>query len=125
MAHVTPLRSGHIAYVMRRFDLESFLRYTEKYEITELFVVPPIVVSILQSPLTKRFSLKSLRCGMTGGAKIDLLSQKSFTALMHRDGCLNPCYGMTELSCIGACYSWPNQDIDGSIGHFLPNLEVK
>lgn len=61
----------------------------------------------------------------TYGAKIDLLSQRKFTALMHTDGCLNPCYGMTELSCIGACYPWPEQDIDGSIGYFLPNLEVK
>lgn len=125
VAHVTPLRSAHTAYVMRRFDLELFMKYTEQYAITEVFVVPPIIVSILQSPLTQKFSLKSLRYGMTGGAKIDLLSQKRFTELMHADGCLNPCYGMTELSCIGACYSWPEQDTDGSIGQFLPNLEVK
>ncbi|KIW82948.1 hypothetical protein Z517_02191 [Fonsecaea pedrosoi CBS 271.37] len=125
MAHITPLRSGHIAYVMTRFQLEDFLRFTEQYEVTELFVVPPVIVSILQSPLTAKYSLKSLRSGMTGGAKIDLLSQQRFTALMHPDGCINPCYGMTEISCIGACHPWPAVDTDGSIGYFLPNLEVK
>ncbi|KIV92781.1 hypothetical protein PV10_04047 [Exophiala mesophila] len=125
IGHITPLRSGHVSYVMRRFHLEDFLRYTEKFEVTELFVVPPIVVSILQSPLIRRYSLRSLRCGMTGGAKIDLLSQQAFTALMHPDGSLNPCYGMTEISCIGACYQWPDQDLDGSVGHFLPNLEIR
>ncbi|KIW88198.1 uncharacterized protein Z519_11309 [Cladophialophora bantiana CBS 173.52] len=114
IGHITPLRSGHIAYVMPRFQVEDFLRFTEKYEVTELFVVPPIIVSILQSPLIQKYSLRSLRSGMTGGAKIDLLSQKRFTALMHPEGCINPCYGMTELSCIGSCYPWPELDIDGS-----------
>ncbi|RVX72878.1 hypothetical protein B0A52_03231 [Exophiala mesophila] len=61
IGHITPLRSGHVSYVMRRFHLEDFLRYTEKFEVTELFVVPPIVVSILQSPLIRRYSLRSLR----------------------------------------------------------------
>ncbi|KIX09214.1 uncharacterized protein Z518_00293 [Rhinocladiella mackenziei CBS 650.93] len=125
IGHVTPLRAGHISYVMRRFQVEDFLRYTEKYEVTELFVVPPIVVSILQSPLVKTYSLRSLRSGMTGGAKLDLLSQKKFSALMHPDGAINPCYGMTEISCIGACYPWPEKDSDGSVGYFLPNLEIK
>jgi 4-coumarate--CoA ligase len=125
MAHVTPLRSGHIAYVMPRFQLEDFLRFTEKYEVTELFVVPPIIHSMLQSPLIKKYSLSSLRSGMTGGAKIDLLSQQKFSTLMHPEGCLNPCYGMTEISCIGACFPWPARATDGSVGYFLPNLEIK
>ena len=125
LAHITPPRSGHISYVMRRFDIEDFLHFTEKYQVTELFVVPPIIVSILQSPLVEKFSLRSLRCGMTGGAKVDLLSQKAFSMLMHPDGCLNPCYGMTEISCIGAYYPWPERDVDGSIGYFLPNLDVR
>ncbi|OQV06031.1 AMP-binding enzyme domain-containing protein [Cladophialophora immunda] len=114
IGHITPLRSGHIAYVMPRFQLEDFLRFTEIYEVTELFVVPPIIVSILQSPLVRKYSLRSLRSGMTGGAKIDLLSQQRFTALMHPEGCINPCYGMTEISCIGAHHPWPEVDSDGS-----------
>lgn len=125
MAHVTPLRSGHIAYIMKRFHLVDFLRFTKKYEVSELFVVPPIIQSIIQSPLTKKYSLRSLRSGMTGGAKIDLLSQDKFSTLMHPEGCLNPCYGMTEISCIGACHPWPERDTDGSVGYFLPNLEIK
>lgn len=125
IGHITPLKAGHVSYVMRRFQLEEFLQYTEKYQTSEIWVVPPIIVTILQSPLTKKYSLKSLRCGTIGGAAIDILSQKEFSTLMGPDGGLNPSYGMTELSCLGTAYPWPEQDTDGSIGYFLPNLDVR
>lgn len=125
IGHITPLRAGHTSYIMRRFTLEDFLRYTEKYKVTEIFVVPPIIVSLLQSPLIQKYSLRSLRWGMIGGAALNLEAQKAFTALINKDGRINCCYGMTELSCIGATYPWPEEDDEGSIGYFLPNLEVK
>lgn len=36
---VSALKEGREAYVMRRFDLENYLRYTAKYQITETFMV--------------------------------------------------------------------------------------
>lgn len=36
---VSALKEGREAYVMRRFELESYLRYTAKYQITETFMV--------------------------------------------------------------------------------------
>lgn len=125
MAHVTPLAAGHVSYIMRRFEVEKFIRHTERYQITEMFVVPPVYKMILQSEMIQTHSLKSLRWAMTGGASLDLQSQKKFSSLMNRDGRLNPCYGMTELSCLAAAYPWPEEDQEGSIGYFLPNLLIK
>ncbi|KAL2834167.1 hypothetical protein BJY01DRAFT_239193 [Aspergillus pseudoustus] len=125
IGHVTPLRGGHTSYIMRRFQLEDFLRYTEQYKVSEIFVVPPIIVSLLQSALIQKYSLSSLRWGMIGGAALNLVAQKTFTGLMNANGRINCCYGMTELSCIAATYPWPEEDDEGSIGYFLPNLEVK
>lgn len=125
IGHITPLKGGQVSYVMRRFVLEDFLRYTEQYQVTEIFVVPPIIISILQSPLIKKYSLRSLRSGMVGGAPVDLGSQKAFSALMNQEGALSPCYGMTELSCIAAYLPWPEQDRDGSVGYFFPSFEIR
>lgn len=125
LGHITPLKGGQISYVMRRFQLEDFLKHTEQYQITEIFVVPPIIVSILQSSLLTKYSLRSLRSGMVGGAPLDLQSQKAFSALMNPEGSLSPCYGMTELSCIAATYPWPEADGDGAVGYFLPNLDIR
>ena len=36
---VSAIKEGREAYVMRRFELESYLRYTNKYQITETFMV--------------------------------------------------------------------------------------
>ncbi|RFU29292.1 hypothetical protein B7463_g7041, partial [Scytalidium lignicola] len=125
MAMATPLRLGHIGYIMRRFELEKFLQVTESHAITEFFLVPPIIISILTSQLTARYSLKSIRWGVIGGAPIDETSRKQISELVHPDGRINMVWGMTECTCVGASFSWPEGDDTGSIGRFLPTLEVK
>lgn len=37
--HTSPIRGGIVTYVMRRFDLEPWLQYVEKYNITEMGLV--------------------------------------------------------------------------------------
>lgn len=125
IGHTTPLRSGQVSYVMRRFELEEFLKHVERYQITELFLVPPIIVSIVMSPLVSKYSLKSVRWGQIGGAPLDTTTQAKFKALVSPDGAINQAWGMTEISCLGSCFYWPEFDTTGSIGRFLPNLEVK
>lgn len=71
---VSSLRDGRETYVMRRFELEPYLRYHTKYEVTESFLVPPMVVSIVMSGLADptspkyrpEFSLRSVRNGHAG-----------------------------------------------------------
>lgn len=59
--HFSTLKSGYITYIMRRFDLNEFLDAIEKYNITDLMMVPPIAVGILMSPhaRTRPFLKKS------------------------------------------------------------------
>lgn len=51
--HVSPFRSGHPCWIMRRFELEPFLAAVEKHQITDLGMVPPLVIAIIMSPLSK------------------------------------------------------------------------
>lgn len=71
---VSAIKEGREGYVMRRFELEPYLRYHAKYQVTELFSVPPMLISIVMSGLAdpqsknykKEFSLKSVRNGTVG-----------------------------------------------------------
>ncbi|EAW13268.1 AMP dependent CoA ligase [Aspergillus clavatus NRRL 1] len=99
--HFGTLKSGFTTYIMRRFELETFLTAVEKYGITEFTIVPPIAVAILKSPLTRtrpsalrRPWAKTCRHGSTRFWRTESLSHKQ-------------------------------QDDTGSVGRLIPNVEAK
>jgi 4-coumarate--CoA ligase len=48
---IAPFREGATSYVMRRFELEPFLKHVGTYGITEILIVPPMAIAIIMSPL--------------------------------------------------------------------------
>lgn len=82
-AHFSPLRSGMKTYFMRRFDLEPFLANIERFGITELITVPPIVIAIIMSPASKKYSLKSIRQASCGAAPLGKETQLKLQALLQ------------------------------------------
>ena len=123
--HTTPLKAGHRAYVMRRFDLEVFLSSIQRFKITEISVVPPIVLMVLASPLTKKYDLTSVRSTLCGAASLGKVHQRQFEELLAKDACFNQVWGMTETSCVASRFWYPENDETGSIGRFISNLDVK
>lgn len=81
-AFCTPLRNGDAAYVVPRFNLEQWFWAHEHYQITDLAAVPPIVVQVINSPLAKKYSLKSCKTGQCGAAPLDKGPQARLQALM-------------------------------------------
>ncbi|RMJ23667.1 AMP-binding enzyme [Aspergillus sp. HF37] len=125
-AHISTLKSGSPAYVMRRFDLEEFLVTMEKYQITDLTMVPPIAIAILMSPIShKRPFLKNVRLAACGAAPLDKDVQARFRALMGNDVPFTQVWGMTETSCVATMFAFPEHDDTGSVGRQIPNLEAK
>lgn len=124
-AHTSALRSGMKTYVMRRFDLESWLCNISRFGITEANMVPPMVISIINSPLTKKYSLKSIRNSWVGAAPLAAEPQARLKALLREDAPFNQVWGMSETSCIAAMVHYPEHDATGSVGRFLPNLDAK
>jgi 4-coumarate--CoA ligase len=141
VAHTTTLKAGHASYVLRRFELEGFLQTIENYQITDLIMVPPIVIATIMSDLTDKYSLKSLRAAVCGAAALGIGPQKRFQQLMsanapftqvwgERPGRIfhdktDPVAGMTELSCLATRHPYPEHDDTGSIGRALPNIDTK
>ena len=56
VAHVTPLRTGDVSYILRRFELEPFLSSVQKYQITDLVLVPPVAVAVIKHPHIQNYS---------------------------------------------------------------------
>lgn len=83
--HVSPLHSGHKIWIMRRFDLEEYLKAIQTHQITDLGMAPPLVIAIINSPLTKKYSLKSVRRIGCGAAPLDAESQNRLQALCADD----------------------------------------
>lgn len=99
VAHTTPLRAGQASVVMRRFDLEQFLANIQKFEINEFGIVPPILIAILMSPLTPKYSLKTIRSVSVGAAPLGKDTQERFRKLVPKEATVNQVWGMTESEC--------------------------
>ena len=66
---VAPVR-GTPVYIMKRFDLIKMLGNIERFKITELVMVPPVVVAMAKNPVVKKgkYDLSSVRKVLAGAA---------------------------------------------------------
>ena len=89
----TTLKLCHVGVVMRRFDLANFLSNIEKFQITELAMVPPMVIATIMAPITKEYNLKSVKGVLFGGAPLDKGPQMRFQALINESAQCTQIYG--------------------------------
>lgn len=99
-----------------------------KFSITDLVLVPPQVTSLLalaMPPSIKKEHLRSVRCVWGGGAPLDAATQNQFSALLPATTPFTQIWAMTETSCFASLTPFPEKDDSGSVGVFLPNIDVK
>ncbi|GIJ86355.1 hypothetical protein Asppvi_005243 [Aspergillus pseudoviridinutans] len=124
--HFGALKAGHTIYMMRRFDLETFLVSNEKYQVTDMAIVPPMAIAILQSPFSRtRPFLHSVKVVNCGAAPLDKDVQARFRALLKEGTPFTQVWGMTETCSIAMMFTYPEDDDTGSVGRLLPNMEAK
>ncbi|KAM3086713.1 hypothetical protein ACMFMF_000654 [Clarireedia jacksonii] len=124
VAHTSALKGGHISVIMRRFELSSFLNNTQKFQINELGLVPPILIAIIMSGLAGD-KLRSVRNVSVGAAPLGVESQAKFKALCAPGTFMNQVWGMTETCCACSLFYYGEDDTTGSIGRMLPNIDAK
>lgn len=93
--HFSPLRNGVQTYVMRRFELESYFKSIEQYQITDCATVPPMVLQIINSDLKDKYSLKSIKFATCGAAPLEKTQQAKFQALLAEGAPFTQVWGMT------------------------------
>ena len=125
MSHIGPLRSSITSYIIRRFELELFLRTIDKYQITDVTLVPAVVVAIIKYSHIKNHSLQSLKVVIAGAAPLGKDNQLTLQRMLSSEARVTQVWGMTEATCIATTFRYPESDETGSVGRMLPNMDAK
>lgn len=116
------LSHGATIVNMPRFDLEQFLEYIQRYGVTYLHLVPPIVIALSKHPIVDKYDLSRAKWALSAAAPLGGPAAEAFT---NRIGTkLIQAYGMTEVSGathVGSCL--PEKLKPTSGGTLLPNCE--
>jgi len=106
--------------MMRKFEFEDFLKAVETYKVTNLTLVPPVVLALAKSPLTDKYDLSSVKEMGCGAAP---LSQELYDQMKTKFGIdVLGGYGMTETTCI-ICTDKPESSRVGSCGKLIAGVE--
>ena len=114
------LYKGATIVTMPRFELEQFLQIVQKYKLTYLSLVPPLILALAKHPLVDQYDLSTVRMIGSGAAP---LGEELEKAVSRRLGCVvYQGYGLTETS--GATHVNPPDPKfikSGSVGPPLAN----
>ena len=108
------------------FTMESMLDATVEYKLTELLIVPPILIRMVRDPIVDKYDLSHLRRFLSGAAplsdEIIRLLQKKFPQAGFRQG-----YGMTESSSCITLHPPEKYDYKyaHTVGTIIASTEVK
>ena len=118
------MRTGATVVTLPHYDLETYLRTMQDYEISVAPAVPPIVLELSRSPLVDRFDLSKLTTVFSGAAPLSVDVAKACCERLSV--CINYGYGMTELSPLShLTYRHAGVDKPESTGYCLPNTLCK
>ncbi|KAF7625436.1 putative 4-coumarate-CoA ligase [Aspergillus flavus] len=115
-------------YIMPKFDFIKMLEYTEKFRITDLILVPPVVVALAKHPAVRsgKYDLSSVEGIGSGAAPLGREVCDEVEALWE-PGRVNvkQGWGMTETTC--AILGWDPTETShtASVGELNPNCEAK
>src|SRR4030095_7389755 len=118
------LYAGATIVTMPRFELDSFLKAIQDYEVSLAHIVPPIVLSLSKNPIVGNYKLPKLKTLFSGAAP---LGEELTRACMTRLGCsIRQGYGMTETSPVTHSSPAAHSEVKfGSVGAPAPHTECK
>ncbi|KAK8935544.1 4-coumarate--CoA ligase-like 7 [Platanthera zijinensis] len=117
------LQRGNSVVLMGRFEMETALRSIEKYRVTHLCVVPPVMIALAKHKNLGSYDLSSLTLINSGAAPLgkDVMNQvaKNFPKAWVFQG-----YGLTESTgAITLGYPQEKDQKYGSAGFLLAGVE--
>lgn len=94
---VCALLRGVPVYIMKKFDFIQMLEHVQKYRITGLTLVPPVVVALAKHQVVRKYDLSSVEAAGSGAAPLGFEVSVEFNGLWP-EGQMNLAqgWGMTE-----------------------------
>jgi 4-coumarate--CoA ligase len=113
-------------YIMPKFDFVQMLEYTQKYRITDLILVPPVVVMLSKHPIVKKYDLSSVETVGSGAAPLGRETCSEVEKLWP-EGKINvkQGWGMTEATCSILGWDPTEKCYSASVGEPNANCEAK
>lgn len=123
--HTSTLRAGIQHFIMRRFTPQAYTANITRHGITDIMLVPPMVVALIAYPGANPATLKSLRIVLAGAAPLDASTQMRLAEKLPPHATFTQLWAMSETSCLASLFPHGERDLTASVGRFLPNLDVK
>jgi len=119
-------KQGVPVYMMPKFDFLEMLQSVQKFRITELVLVPPVVVAMAKHPATRKFDLSSVEGVGSGAAPLGREASEQLEKLWP-DGRVNvkQGWGMTEATCAITTFHPAETSHSFSCGCLVANCEAK
>ncbi|KAL0385050.1 UNVERIFIED_CONTAM: 4-coumarate--CoA ligase-like 7 [Sesamum radiatum] len=120
------LQRGNTVVIMARYEMKKMLSAVEKYKVTHLFVVPPVVVELAKhQEMVKEYDISSITEILSGAAPLGKETMEE-CARIFPNVVVYQAYGMTET---GGPISLGNVRTDtpysGSTGVLVPGVEAQ
>ncbi|SPQ22068.1 0a1e964b-f8ff-46b3-96fe-f2fcfced3931 [Thermothielavioides terrestris] len=117
---------GVPVYVMPAFDFLKMLAHIQRFRITTLPVVPPIVVRLAKDPNTKDYDLSSLESIGSGAAPLTReVCEEVERRFPGRDMYVRQGWGMTEVTCTAMSWDPTRVGPSAGVGELLPNCSAR
>lgn len=119
------LQRGNTVVIMGRYDLEMLLRAVERYRVSNLWVVPPIMLALTKHARVTKYDLSSLREVGSGAAPLGKEIMVEFAKNVPQAKVIQG-YGMTE-TCGIITVENPRAGVrhSGSSGMLVSGVEAK
>ncbi|KAL9258266.1 putative CoA ligase CCL7 [Drosera capensis] len=119
------LQRGNTVVIMGRYDLEMLLRAVERYRVSNLWIVPPIMLELTKQTRMTKYDLSSLREVGSGAAPLGKEIMVEFAKQVPQAKVLQG-YGMTE-TCGIITIENPRVGVrhSGSSGMLVSGVEAK
>lgn len=115
---------GDSVIVLPKFDMRQFLESIQKYKITTLYIVPPIIINIVkQLDLCSKYDLSSVLGIFTGAAPLSSETAEELSR-QYPQWKVRQGYGMTE-TCTVVSSSNPDDIWFGSSGCLIPGYVAR
>ncbi|KAK4938912.1 hypothetical protein LTR10_020735 [Elasticomyces elasticus] len=123
ICHCSTYRGDRVI-VLPKFELQQYLTAIQKYKISTLYIVPPIIIRMVkEQQALQKFDLSSVKIIFTGAAPLGQETAedlgRQYPAWKIRQG-----YGLTE-TCTVVCSTSPTDIWFGSSGCLVPGIEAK
>ncbi|KAL2856373.1 hypothetical protein BJX68DRAFT_253496 [Aspergillus pseudodeflectus] len=123
MCHAGPFRGDQVI-VLPKFELETYMAAVQNFKITSLFVVPPIIITMLRNAqVCAKYDFSSAISLFTGAAPLGQETALDFLKA-YPGVAIRQAYGLTETATVVSATRFEDIVL-GSSGWLVPGVEAR